>query len=119
MKDQLVVEFFGTTLFGNSVVAGSGLRRVGSFFELSSGDKGKVLIIDKLSVVVVLKAEVLGVVAIVTRDGPTDLDDGRIKISLPIMSLKSAEFDKLILEDLERVKKVTLDTDSGKLSLEV
>jgi hypothetical protein len=119
MKDGLILEFDGVLLYGDSLSASAGVRLVNSFFDLSSSDKGKVLVVEKLSTVTVLKAEVVGTVAIITKNGPSDLNDGRIKISLPIISLLETDFNKLLSSNLEGVKKVSIDKDQDKLFLEV
>jgi hypothetical protein len=116
---KMVLEFRATEYPGEGLTDGKtwgkeGIRPIKKISDLSVSDEGRVIIAESLSEAMLLKAEVVGVLGVVT----TTLEKGdRIKSRLPILALEMEGFEKLLKTVEGKKYGVLLNATAGRLLL--
>lgn len=108
------VVYKGQSNWDSWLWAREGLAEVGGGQEMDESMAGKMVLVGELDRGAIIKAGVLGIVALLSREeGKKDeVDDGE----LPVFWLKNADFNKL-LSEADKVKQVGIDGNSDKLFL--
>lgn len=101
--DKIVLEFEAKEFIGEGVIEGKSwgrglIREINDLKDLSSSIDGGILFTNNLSKTFLLKAEVVGVTAVVTK---LQLN-GEININLPVLKIETSDWDELIRVSGER-----------------
>lgn len=113
-KDRIILEFEAKEFKGEGLVEGKSwgrgkIREINEVKDLTSLINGQILFTSNLSRSFLLKAEVVGVVAVVTRV----LVAEEININLPILRVESNDWSELM--KVEGEKSVLVNSRAGRL----
>lgn len=114
-EDKIILEFEAKEFKGEGIVEGKSwgkgrFRETGDLKDLAAGINGEVVFTNNLSKTFLLKAEVVGAAAIVTKVSPTE----EIDIDLPILKIEPSDWDELMnLKEKER--DILVNSRAGRL----
>lgn len=113
-KDRIILEFEAKEFKGEGLIEGKSwgrgkIREINEVKDLTSLINGQILFTSNLSRSFLLKAEVVGVVAVVTRV----LVAEEININLPILRVESNDWSELM--KVEGEKSVLVNSRAGRL----
>jgi len=119
--DKLVLEFEAIEFNGESLVDGktwgeSNFEIINGLNNINANSSGKVILTEEINQSFLVKAKVLGVVAVVTIKNDSNFD--KINTSLPILVLDEAEWYKL-REYQGEDRQVLVNTKAGRLLIVV
>jgi len=114
--DKIVLEFEAQEFIGEGVVEGKSwgngvVKIVNEMKDLNSSLEGSILFTDNLSKSFLLKAEVVGINAVVTNKS-VDIDD--IRIELPFLKLDDVSWEELMKHKGEE-KSILVNSRVGRL----
>lgn len=122
-EEKLVLEFDAVEFSGESIVEGkvwgeTNFEQVEKIGDLNSRLAGKIIMVDKFNQAFALKAEVVGVVAIVTKMKKEESEN--IEVSLPVLSVDNEEWNELSnFRSFDEKKQVLLNSKVGRLLMVV
>ncbi|MFA5749687.1 MAG: hypothetical protein WC895_00495 [Candidatus Shapirobacteria bacterium] len=119
-EDKIVLEFGAHEFKGIGLVEGKAwgegkIKIIDEAKDLNFGLKGSVLFTKNLNKTFLLKAEVIGVMAVVTNVG----DEGEIETELPVLKLEEKEWSELINDFKDKPEKMLVNSRLGRLLLVV
>lgn len=117
-KDKVILEFLAKEFKGKGIIEGKSwgegvIQMIDEAKELDFRLKGSILLTNNLTKSFLLKAEVIGINAVVTKVESIDKD---INIDIPILFLDKQELSELLKYKGER-KKVLVNSRVGRLLL--
>lgn len=122
-EDEIKLEFGAFEFLGKGLSASKGwvnssARKIKSLVEINSSCKDCLILVNKLTETVKLKAEVVGVGAIVVVDHP-ELEGVKINFKIPSVAIDEVSFNDLekVLEEKE--SRILINGNSGRLLLVV
>lgn len=121
--EKLVLEFDAVEFNGESMVEGkvwgeTNFEQVEKMNDLNSQLAGKIIMVEKFNQAFALKAEVVGVVAIITRLNKEEFKD--LEINLPVLSVNDDEWKELSnFRSFDDKKQVLLNSKMGRLLMVV
>lgn len=122
-EEKIVLEFDAVEFSGEPVVEGkvwgeTNFDQVDKMNELNSRFSGRVIMTERFNQAFALKAEVVGVVAIVTKMKKEEIEN--LDISLPVLSVNDEEWGELSnFRSLDEKKQVLLNSKLGRLLMVV
>jgi len=116
-KEKMVLDFWAKEFNGEGLVEGkvwgmAEVKMINKINQLNSDLEGKLLFTDNLDPSFLLKAEVVGVVGVVT-----DLKIDDLKTKMPVISLKNEDWQELFKNFLNKEYKFLLNSRLGRLLL--
>ena len=121
--EKLTLEFEAVEFNGESIIEGkvwgeTNFEQVEKMGELNSQLAGKIIMVEKFNQAFALKAEVVGVVAIITKLKKGEIDG--LEINLPILSVDDQEWQELSnFRSFDDKKQVLLNSKMGRLLMVV
>jgi hypothetical protein len=116
-EDKLVLEFEALEFLGKGLVEGkvwgrSNFKLIKKASELNFKYNGQIILADDLNQVLLSKAEVLGVAAILTDKQNIEIE--KFKTDLPIVVLERNDWEEILsLEDVER--EILVNSKTGRV----
>ena len=107
-------EYTGRGIYDGKVWAAEGIKYVDDMADLSSKEKGRVVLTEKADQAWLMKAEVVGIVGVVVIDDGLKENDGRINFKLPVLALEKSEWQELKEQEGE-VKRLMINATGGRL----
>lgn len=123
-EDELKLEFMAEEYLGrglntNKVWVSNGFKKIHNITDINFDCKDRIIIVEKLDETTRLKAEVVGVGAVIVLDENNETEDARINFKIPGLAVSREIYDQLLGQVGQVGVRALVNGNSGRLLLVV